>query len=68
MIEFTGPAGVMLLRLRLSVPGDTLIFDQIAAIPRRYHNIDLALLHLGGTRVGDILFTMDAKQGIEALP
>ena len=65
MIEFTGPSGMTLMRLYVS--GDTLIFDEFYEIPKRYPNIDLALLHLGGTRVAGIPATMDAKQGIEAL-
>jgi L-ascorbate metabolism protein UlaG (beta-lactamase superfamily) len=50
---------------RLYITGDTLIFDELKEIPRRYKDIDLALLHLGGTRVLGILVTMDAKQGVE---
>jgi L-ascorbate metabolism protein UlaG (beta-lactamase superfamily) len=52
---------------RMYISGDTLIHDDLKEIPRRYRNIDLALLHLGGTRVLGVLVTMDAKQGIEAL-
>lgn len=65
MIEFADPLGALLLRVYVS--GDTLLFDQIAEIPRRFPDIDIALLHLGGTRIGAILLTMDAKQGVEAL-
>jgi L-ascorbate metabolism protein UlaG (beta-lactamase superfamily) len=36
-------------------------------IPRRYPEIDLALLHLGGTQIMGILLTMDAEQGVEAI-
>ncbi len=36
-------------------------------IPKRYPDIDLALLHLGGTRAFGVLVTMDAKQGVEAI-
>jgi L-ascorbate metabolism protein UlaG (beta-lactamase superfamily) len=49
------------------ISGDTLIHDDLHEIPRRYKNIDLALLHLGGTRVLGILVTMDASQGVECL-
>jgi L-ascorbate metabolism protein UlaG (beta-lactamase superfamily) len=52
---------------RLYVSGDTLVYDELKEIPRRYPDIDLALLHLGGTRVLGILVTMDAEQGLEAL-
>jgi L-ascorbate metabolism protein UlaG (beta-lactamase superfamily) len=54
-------------RLRLYISGDTLVHNRLREIPRRYPEIDLALLHLGGTRVLGILVTMDAEQGVEAL-
>lgn len=54
-------------RLRLYITGDTLVHDDLREIPRRYPEIDLALLHLGGTKVLGILVTMDAEQGVEAL-
>ena len=54
-------------RLRLYISGDTLIHEQLKEIPRRYPEIDLALLHLGGTKVLGILVTMDARQGVEAI-
>jgi L-ascorbate metabolism protein UlaG (beta-lactamase superfamily) len=63
MLEFAMPAG----RVYLYITGDTLVFDDIKEIPRRYPEIDLALLHLGGTRVLGILVTMDAEQGLEML-
>lgn len=53
--------------LRLYISGDTLIYEDLKEIPRRYPDIDLALLHLGGTRILGILVTMDAQQGIEAI-
>ncbi len=54
-------------RLRLYISGDTLIHNRLREIPRRFPEIDLALLHLGGTRVLGILVTMDAEQGVEAM-
>jgi L-ascorbate metabolism protein UlaG (beta-lactamase superfamily) len=51
--------------LRLYITGDTLVFDEIKEIPKQYPNIDIALLHLGGTTVMGIMVTMDAKEGIE---
>lgn len=54
-------------RLRLYITGDTLVYDQIKEIPQRYPEIDIALMHLGGTRAFGILVTMDAKQGVQAL-
>jgi L-ascorbate metabolism protein UlaG (beta-lactamase superfamily) len=53
--------------LRIYVTGDTLVHDRLAEIPRRHPDIDLCLIHLGGTRVAGILLTMDADQGVEAL-
>ena len=53
--------------LRLYVTGDTLMHDDLGEIPRRYPEIDLGLIHLGGTRVLGILVTMNAEQGIEVL-
>ncbi len=65
MLEFTTPADKQALRLYIS--GDTLMHKELAEIPKRYPDIDLALLHLGGTKVMGILLTMDAKQGVEAV-
>jgi L-ascorbate metabolism protein UlaG (beta-lactamase superfamily) len=53
--------------LRLYITGDTLLIDALQEIPRRYPEIDLALLHLGGTTVLGIMVTMDAEQGVEVL-
>ena len=52
---------------RMYITGDTLMIDELHEIRRRHPEIDLALLHLGGTMVLGILVTMDAKQGLEAL-
>jgi len=54
-------------RLRMYISGDTLIHDRLREIPRRFPDVDLALLHLGGTRVLGIMVTMDAEQGLEAM-
>jgi L-ascorbate metabolism protein UlaG (beta-lactamase superfamily) len=53
--------------LRLYITGDTLVHDDLQEIPKRYPEIDLALFHLGGTRIMGILLTMDAEQGVEAI-
>ncbi len=47
------------------ITGDTLVFDDIKEIPKRYSDIDVALLHLGGTTVMGIMLTMDGKEGVE---
>ncbi|HEX6100217.1 MAG TPA: MBL fold metallo-hydrolase [Thermoanaerobaculia bacterium] len=59
MLEFAG--------LRIYITGDTLIHEHLHEIPRRYPDIDIALLHLGGTRIAGVLLTMDARQGVEAI-
>ena len=65
MLEFETADGRTLFRLYIT--GDTLVHDELAEIPRRYPNIDLALLHLGGTKILGVLLTMDAEQGVEAV-
>jgi L-ascorbate metabolism protein UlaG (beta-lactamase superfamily) len=53
--------------LRLYITGDTLMYDGIDRIAQRFTDIDLCLIHLGGTRIAGILLTMDGRQGVEAL-
>jgi L-ascorbate metabolism protein UlaG (beta-lactamase superfamily) len=65
MLEFQNEGRRTAFRLYIS--GDTLVYDDLREIPQRYPDIDLALLHLGGTRILGILVTMDAKQGVEAI-
>jgi L-ascorbate metabolism protein UlaG (beta-lactamase superfamily) len=65
MLEFGNARGEISLRMYIS--GDTLIHERLREIPRRFPDIDLALLHLGGTRVLGIMVTMDAEQGVEAM-
>jgi L-ascorbate metabolism protein UlaG (beta-lactamase superfamily) len=65
LLEFASPAATSLFRLYIT--GDTLVIDDLQEIPRRYPEIDLALLHLGGTRVLGILVTMDGKQGVQLM-
>jgi L-ascorbate metabolism protein UlaG (beta-lactamase superfamily) len=64
MLDFDGPSGE---HFRIYISGDTLVHEDLTEIPRRFPGIDLALLHLGGTRVLGLLVTMDAAQGIETL-
>ncbi|PYH68138.1 MBL fold metallo-hydrolase [Aspergillus vadensis CBS 113365] len=61
---------------RIYISGDTLMFDDLKEIPRRYAGqpIDLMLVHLGGTTVPSpamlplaMMVTMDAKQGVELI-
>jgi L-ascorbate metabolism protein UlaG (beta-lactamase superfamily) len=53
--------------LRMYITGDTLMHDGIYAIAQRFPDIDLCLIHLGGTKMAGILLTMDGRQGTEAL-
>lgn len=65
MLEFGQATGENLFRLYIT--GDTLVYDQLKEIPKRYPDIDLALLHLGGTKIFGVVLTMDAKQGVQAI-
>jgi len=53
--------------LRVYITGETLVHDRLGDIRRPFPAIDLCLLHLGGTRIPDVLLTMDASQGVELL-
>jgi L-ascorbate metabolism protein UlaG (beta-lactamase superfamily) len=69
MLEFESMSreGTGETALRLYITGDTLMHDELKDIPRRFPDIDLALLHLGGTRILGVLVTMDARQGVEMI-
>jgi L-ascorbate metabolism protein UlaG (beta-lactamase superfamily) len=54
--------------LRLYISGDTLMYDGIAEIARRHPDIDVGIVHLGGTRLlGLLTVTMDGRQGADWL-
>jgi L-ascorbate metabolism protein UlaG (beta-lactamase superfamily) len=65
MLEFQGLDGEQLISIYIT--GDTLVFDDIEEIPKRYPEVELALLHLGGTRVLGIMVTMDGEQGVRMM-
>jgi L-ascorbate metabolism protein UlaG (beta-lactamase superfamily) len=65
LLEFSAPGEAN--KLRVYITGDTLVYEDLREIPRRYPDIDLALLHLGGTRIMGVMLTMDAKQGVEMI-
>jgi L-ascorbate metabolism protein UlaG (beta-lactamase superfamily) len=65
LLEMSPPGGGQ--SVRIYITGDTLVFDALREIPRRYPDIDLALFHLGGTRLLGVLLTMDGEQGVEAM-
>lgn len=53
---------------RMYISGDTLVIDDIKAVPQRFPGIDLALLHLGGTRIlGVVKVTMDGSDGVRMM-
>ncbi|GAA0943930.1 MBL fold metallo-hydrolase [Actinocorallia libanotica] len=62
MLEF-GPRGGE-PELRVYISGDTLLYDGLAEIRRRYPDIDVGIVHLGGTRLLRVIpATMDGRQG-----
>lgn len=65
MLEFRSEEGQTLFQLFIT--GDTVMYEDLEEIPERYPHIDLALLHLGGTKILGVLLTMDAEQGVEAV-
>ena len=65
MLDFQDTDGGRLLRMYIT--GDTLIHDELNEIPNRFPDVDLMVMHLGGTRVMGILVTMDDEQGIELM-
>jgi L-ascorbate metabolism protein UlaG (beta-lactamase superfamily) len=65
MLDFGDEGGE--IRLRMYISGDTLIHECLREIPRRFPDVDLALWHLGGTRLLGTMVTMDAEQGVEAM-
>ncbi|KAL9135450.1 MAG: hypothetical protein Q9175_003361 [Cornicularia normoerica] len=55
---------------RIYISGDTLLVPELSEIPKRYPNIDLMLVHLGGTTIPSpsvplLMVTMDAEQGVK---
>jgi L-ascorbate metabolism protein UlaG (beta-lactamase superfamily) len=65
LVELSGDRGTPAFRLYIT--GDTIMYEGLREIPRRHPEIDLALIHLGGTRVMGVTVTMDAAQGVELL-
>ena len=55
------------VRSRVYLSGDTLTGDHLDEIARRHPDIDVAVVHLGGTRVLLHTVTMDAEQGVDFL-
>lgn len=55
------------LPLRIYVSGDTVMHDDLTLIRDRFPLLDLAVLHLGGTRVLGVLLSMDHRQGVDLM-
>jgi L-ascorbate metabolism protein UlaG (beta-lactamase superfamily) len=53
--------------LRVYVSGDTVLHDDLALIRERFPSLDLAVVHLGGTRVLGVLLSMDHRQGVDLI-
>lgn len=52
---------------RLYISGDTLLHDRLYDIPQRYPDIDLALVHAGGTTLLGTVVTMTGEQAVRAV-
>lgn len=53
---------------RIYITGDTLVYDELREIPQRFPDVDLALLHLGGTRIlGVMKVTMNGADGVRMM-
>jgi L-ascorbate metabolism protein UlaG (beta-lactamase superfamily) len=52
---------------RLYITGDTMLVDELEDIPRRYPDIDLGLVHTGGTTFLVTVVTMTGEQGVRAV-
>ncbi|MFD1145565.1 MBL fold metallo-hydrolase [Saccharothrix hoggarensis] len=65
LLEYRATPGSPAFRVYLS--GDTLVHDDLQEIRDHYPAIDLAVVHLGGTRILGLLLTMDGEQGVDLL-
>lgn len=51
---------------RVYISGDTLLFDELAEIPRRFPDLDAGVVHLGGTTLpGGLVVTLDGRTGAD---
>ncbi|HEV7824436.1 MAG TPA: MBL fold metallo-hydrolase [Mycobacteriales bacterium] len=60
LLEFSGPD---LPELKIYQSGDTLLVDRLEEIRQRCPDIDVGMIHLGGTRVLGMMVTMDGREG-----
>lgn len=63
VLDFSGAGDPV----RCYVTGDTLLHEELEAIPVRFPGIDLCLVHLGGTRIAGITLTLDGPGGAALL-
>jgi L-ascorbate metabolism protein UlaG (beta-lactamase superfamily) len=52
---------------RIYITGDTMLVDSLEDIPRRYPDIDLGLIHTGGTTFLVTVVTMTGEQAVRAV-
>ena len=65
MLDFSGTGRP---DYRMYISGDTLVYEDLKEIPQRFPDVDLALLHLGGTRIlGVMKVTMDGADGVRMM-
>lgn len=69
VLDFADAGG---LRLRLWLSGDTVVFPGVDLVARRWPDLDVGVLHLGGTRVpGGLplapMVTLDGEDGAEVV-
>lgn len=54
-------------RFRLYISGDTLLHERLYDIPRWYPDVDLALVHAGGTTLLGTVVTMTGEQAVRCV-
>ncbi|MFC7617245.1 MBL fold metallo-hydrolase [Actinokineospora soli] len=64
VVEYEAPGAEP---LRVYFSGDTIVHRELREIRERFPTIDLAVLHLGGTKILGLTVTMDARQGVDLL-
>ena len=65
VVDYRAPDGPA---LRIYITGDTLFVDDLREIPRRFPDLDVGVLHLGGTTLpGGLVVTMGARDGTDLL-
>jgi L-ascorbate metabolism protein UlaG (beta-lactamase superfamily) len=66
LLELGDTTGAVASRVYLT--GDTLMYEGVHEIARRCPDVDLAVVHLGGTTLpGGLVVTMDGRQGADLL-